>query len=184
MTPEYTEGLHTHAGAHTSLGRCHIINGDPSLGIFHLQTALKIATEHGYQSTDIAAIHVLIGQGQYSNRKYNEAIEHYSKAIALNDTADARVRRAYAHWKTGDCTLANVDSRKALTLPPQAWSQYHTDAEANVVLAICYYIRGEFQNALRHAHDSKPIMRENEYPEQQSEFLELLEQDIRSEINQ
>ena len=176
MTPEYTEGLHTDAEAHTVLGTCHIINGNPGLGVFHLQTALKIATEHGYQSTDIANIYVLFADVQ----EPTEAIELYSKAIALNDTAEARVGRALAYSQIDDCTTANVDSRIALTLPPVAWSQYHTDAEANFTLTICYYRRGELQRALQHADAGQQIMRENGYPPEDIEALETLEGEIRS----
>ena len=183
MTPEYTEGLHTDAEAHTVLGACHIINGNPSLGIFHSQTALKIATEHGYRSGDTAAIHVLIGQGQYSNEKYTEAIEHYSKAIALNDRAEARVGRALAYSQIEDCTTANVDSRQALTLPPVAWSQYNTDVEANVILAICYSERQELLKALQHADAAQQIMREHGYPAEHIEKMERIEEIIRSAMS-
>ena len=175
MTPEYTEGSHTHAEAHKVLGGCHIINGNPGLGIFHLQTALKIATEHGYQIRDIANIYVTIADAQEST----EAIELYSKAIALNDTADARVGRAIAYFKIDDCPTANVDSRIALTLPSVASSQYHTDAEANMTLAFCYYRRGELQRALQHADAAQQIMRENGYPPEAIEALATLGEAIR-----
>ena len=180
MTPEYTEASHTDVQAHLVLGGCHIINGNPGLGMFHLQAALEVAKENGYRSGVTAAIHVLIGERQYSNEKYTEAIEHYSKAIALNDTADARVGRALAYSQIADCTTANVDSRKALTLPPVAWSQYNTDAEANAILAICYSRRGELQRALQHADAAQQIMRENGHPAEDFAELTMIEGAIRS----
>ena len=183
MTPEYTEGLHTDAEAHTILGTCHIVRGDPALGIFHLKTGLEVAKENRYSSGDMAVTHVMIGDGQSSNEKYTEAIEHYSKAIALEDTAEARVGRASAYWSIQDCTTANIDSRQALTLPPVAWSQYHSDAEANTVLAICYYRKGELQPALQHADAAQQIMRENGYPPEDIEALETLEGEIRSAMS-
>ena len=72
MTPEYTEASHTDVQAHLVLGGCHIINGNPGLGMFHLQAALEVAKENGYRSGVTAAIHVLIGERQYSNEKYTE----------------------------------------------------------------------------------------------------------------
>ena len=128
-------------------------------------------------------MHVLIGQGQYSNEKYTEAIEHYSKAIALNDRADARVGRALAYSQIEDCPTANVDSRIALTLPSVAWSQYHTDAEANMILALCYYRKGEFQPALQHADAAQQIMREHGYAPEDIEALETPEEAIRSAMS-
>ena len=180
MTPEYTEGLHTDAEAHTILGICHIVHGDPALGIFHLKTGLEVAKENGYSSGDMAVTHVMIGDGQSSNEKYTEAIGHYSKAIALTDTAEARVGRASAYWSIEDCTTAIADSHQALALSPVRWPQYHSDAEANTILAICYYRKGELQPALQHADAGQQIMRENGYPPEDIEALETLEGEIRS----
>ena len=179
MMPEYTEGFHTDVQAHTVLGGCYIINGNPGLGIFHLQETLKIATEHGYPSKDLAEIYVIIANFQ----EPTEAIEHYSKAIAINDTAEARAKRALAYFKIDDCTTANIDSREALRLPSVASPQYHSDAGANSILAICYGRKGEFQRALQHADAAQQIMRENGYPAEKFERLAMIEEEIRSAMN-
>ena len=183
MTPQYTEGSHTDAEAYIILSTCHIVGGDLIRGVVHLKTAVELAEEHGYADDMIAAIYVAIGNGQYSNEQYTEAIEHYSKAIALNDTAVARVGRASAYWKIADCTTAIADSRQALALPPFTSPQYHSDAEANNTLAVCYYRKGEFQPALQHADAAQQIMRENGYPPEDIEALETLEGAIRSAMS-
>ena len=179
MTPEYGDGFHTDERAHTILGGCHIAVGDVIRGVVHLQTALELAEEHGYADDEIVAIYVAIGEGQYSNAQYTEAIGHYSKAIALTDTAEARVGRASAYWSIEDCTTAIADSHQALALSPVRWPQYHTDAEANTMLAICYYRRGELQPALQYADAAKQIMREHGYAAEDIEALEMIEEEIR-----
>ena len=180
MAPEYTEGLHIGAEAHNILGTCHIVGGDLIRGIFHLKTDLELAEEHRYADDEIATIHVGIAEAQYSNEQYTEAIEHFSKAISLNDTAVARVGRASAYWKIADCTTAIADGDQALALPPVTWPQYHSDAEANTILAVCYYRKGELQPALQHADAAQQIMREHGYPPEDIEALETLEEAIRS----
>ena len=179
MTPEYTEGLHTDAEAHTVLGTCHIINNDTGSGAFHLRKALEIATEHGYQGLGLALLYRL-------NANFlgpTQAIELYTKAIALNDTADVRVDRATAFMQIDDCLTAKADSFHALTMPPAVWSQYHSGAEANHLLASCYSITGDFERALEYAYKAKRIMRENGYPPDHINELEILENAIMSAMN-
>ena len=183
MTPEYGDGFHTDESAHTILGDCHIAGGDVIRGIVHLQTALELAEEHGYADDVIVAIYVAIGEGQYSNAQYTEAIGHYSKAIALTDTAEARVGRASAYWRIEECTTAIADSHQALALSPIRWPQYHSDAEANTILTVCYYRKGELQRALQHAGAAQQIMRENGYPADELEALAMIEGAIRSAMS-
>ena len=180
MTPEYREGSHTDAEAHSILGTCHIVGGDLIRGIFHLKTDLELAEEHRYADDKIVTIHVRIAKAQYSNEQYTETIEHFSKAIALNDTADVRVGRALSYLEIADCTTAIADSHQALALPPVTSPQYHSDAEANMILALCYYQRGELQRALQHADAAQQIMQEHGYPAEYIETLETLEGAIRS----
>ena len=180
MTPEYKEGFHTDEAAHFVLGSCHTAGGDVIRGGIHLQTALELAEEHRYADDEIATIHVRIAEAQYLNEQYTEAIEHFSKAIALNDTAVARVGRASAYWKIADCMTAIADGDQALALPPVTWPQYHSDAEANIILAVCYYQRGELQRALQHADAAQQIMQEHGYPAENIETLKTLEGAIMS----
>ena len=65
----------------------------------------------------------------------------------------------------GECDPAITDAKAALTMKPESDQGFHTDAEANSILARCYLIQGDPQRALQHAEASISIANENRYPE-------------------
>ena len=163
MEPESADGVHTHAEAHGVLSTCHRTSGDNAQAIEHAEAALSLMAANKYSAEESATAHVLAGDAYYREGSYAKAIEHYSQAIALDDTAEARARRAWAYLETQDCTSALADSHKALEMPAASWSEYHSWAEAHGALSYCYADESQWEKALQHEESSLRLMYENQY---------------------
>ena len=135
----------------------------------HVQSALHLMEESGYSTEEIAVYNVWGGNTFYNHKRYSDAIEHYSRAIDLDETAEARVGRARAHLKVQDCSKATADGRKALEMPNESWTHYRSRAqinswaEAHVTLSHCYTDQSQWGEALQHAESALILMQENRY---------------------
>ena len=96
---------------------------------------------------------------------YDLAIDHYSNAIAIRDNALDRVNRSLVYLEQSQCDMAIADAKAALTMEPETTSGFHTDVEANVVLANCYQYYGDYMAALQHLDASIAIGEEHHYEE-------------------
>ena len=161
--PESTDGYHTHAEAHFMLSTCHLTRGDNAQAIEDAEAALTLMAANKYPAEELATAHLSAGDMYYSEGSYAKAIEHYSQAIALGDTAEARASRAWAYIETKDCISALTDGHKALAMPAASWSGYHSWAEAHDALAYCYVDESQWEKALQHEESSLRLMYENQY---------------------
>ena len=93
---------------------------------------------------------------------YSLAIEHYSNAIAIEDSALDRLNRAINYFKDDQCNMAIPDAQVALSLEPQFVSGLHTDVESNYLLAACYEYDDDLA-ALQHLDAAIDIAEEHEY---------------------
>ena len=79
------------------------------------------------------------------------AIDHHTNAIALDDTALARVLRADAFLESNNCASAEADAHVVLRKPPETSPAFHSHVEAQWLLALC---ASDDQAALSHAQDA------------------------------
>ncbi len=107
--------------------------------------ALAAATR-GLQNR-IGTSYLFLGQNEV-------AIQHFTNAIELEDNAPDRIIRSFLHREIGNCTEAIEDAKAALALEPTATPGYHTAAEANFLLAICYAQQEKYLLALQHTDAS------------------------------
>ena len=163
MKPESTDGYHTDAEAHIVLSTCRLVSGDNAQAIEHAEAALSLMAANKYSAEESATVNVPAGDIYYSEGNYAKAIEHYSQAIALGDTAEARASRAWAYIQTKDCISALTDSHKALEMPTVSWSGYHSGAHADQALAYCYADESQWEKALQHEESALRLMYENHY---------------------
>ena len=96
---------------------------------------------------------------------YDLAIEHYSSAIAIKDDALDRVNRSQSYLAQSQCDMAIADAKAALTMEPETTPGFHTDVEANVVLATCHQTYGDYMAALQHLDAGIAIGEEHHYEE-------------------
>ena len=113
---------------------------------------------------------------------YNLAIEHFSNAIGIKDTARDRVNRALNYFQDDQCNMAILDAQVALSLEPQFVLGFHTDAEANIVLAACYEY-GDNPAALQHLDAAIDIAEENEYEATVIRDLIVWRDELRQALN-
>ena len=73
--------------------------------------------------------------------------------------------RAATYRDMNQCDAAIADAQGALALEPVVSPGWHTDVEANVVLADCYAVAGERLTALQHAEAAIHIAEGNGYSE-------------------
>ena len=167
LTPVSRHGYHSSAEAYWLFVVC--LGEADQRATQHVQSALHLMEQSGYSTEEIAVYNVWGGNTFYNHKRYPDAIEHYSRAIDLDETAQARVGRARAHLKVQDCSKALVDSRKALQMPNESWTHYRSRAqinswaEAHVTLSHCYTDQSQWGEALQHAESALMLMQENRY---------------------
>ena len=97
--------------------------------------------------------------------QFSLAIEHYSNAIGIKDTALYRVNRSWLYLNNSQCALAILDAKAALTMEPETALGVHTDVSANMVLADCYDYVANYMTALQHLEAAIAIAEEHQYDE-------------------
>ena len=115
--------------------------------------------------------------------RYTEAIEHYSASIEIEDNATGRVNRGIAYLFDGRCEPALSDSKAALAMEPESGAGFHTDAEANYILASCHAYDGQFLLALQHAEAGLSISVEQGYKREMITDREALVEQIRQALH-
>ena len=94
---------------------------------------------------------------------HESAIQSFTTAIRLNDSAINRVGRSYSYMALLQCEDAISDGLIALEREPAVGQGYHTGANANAVIAECYAFLGEYDVALQHIEVAITIAKEYEY---------------------
>ncbi len=107
------------------------------------------------------------------------AIQHFSNAIEIEDTSTDRVNRGLAYLMVGQCDAAVTDAKAALAMAPESVVGFHTDAEANTLLANCYELEGDLLAALQHLEAAIAIAEENSYLEIDLEILRVWLDDLK-----
>ena len=83
--------------------------------------------------------------------QHARAIAHFTRAIEIKDSAIDRVNRGLSYLLSTRCSLAIADAEIALSMPPYEEKGYHSESEANSVLAGCYTVEGDYKLAYVHA---------------------------------
>ena len=143
--------------------------------------AFKEAQEHHGKPSVV--IENRIGNYYHAIGQYDLAIQHHSNALEIKDTVTGRRNRAYSYSQNNDCGPAITDAKTALTMEPEVGQGFHTDADSNWMLALCYQEQGNFQLALQHADVGLAIANENQYSDDEIRALAELRDTIRLEGN-
>ena len=115
--------------------------------------------------------------------QYDLAIQHYSDAITIVDNPILRTQRAGSHLGNGECEPAIADAQVALTMDPESEEGFHTDTDANWILAFCYETQSKFQLAMQHADEALAIATEHQYTEESIALLTTLRETIQTRID-
>lgn len=102
-----------------------------------------------------------IGNSYSAMGQHNQAIQHYTNAIELEDDAANRTNRGELYRERGQCSAAIEDAKTALALEPVSTDGYHTDIEANIILAGCYAQEGNYLIALQHTNAAYSLATEH-----------------------
>ena len=92
------------------------------------------------------------------------AIEHFSNALAVRESALAYLNRGYAYLDLSRCDLAVIDAEASLSLEPVIDIGFHSSAEAFAILALCHAYNGDFQAAVQHAEVAMSLAEQYQYP--------------------
>ena len=100
----------------------------------------------------------------YQSLEHNDlAIQHFTKAIEIKDEAADRVNRGLSYLFVSQFSLAIQDAKIALSMPPHVEEGYHTEVEANSLLASSYQEQGDYQLAYVHAEAALISAMANDY---------------------
>ena len=123
--------------------------------------AFKEAQQHHGKPSSV--LENWIGLSYDALENYDLAIQHHSYAIAVADDAINRVNRGASYLNSLQCEPAVIDAEVALAMPPKSADGYHTDVEANTILATCYLLRDDSLLALQHADAALTLAMESNY---------------------
>ncbi len=119
-----------------------------------------------------------IGTTLQSLGDHQQAIDHFTKAIEIEDGPPDRVNRAISYLETNQCPLAIHDAQQALGMTPESTDGYHTDAEAHIVLSTCRLVNGDNAQAIEHAEAALSLMATNKYSAEESATINVPTGDI------
>ena len=119
--------------------------GDFQRAIENFETAQQY---HGKPSTVIES---WLGLSFQSLERHDQAILRFTRAIEIKDSSVDRVNRSLSYMSTTRCPEAINDAQEALSLPSHLEPGYHSEVEANSVLAGCYSDAGNYRLANVHA---------------------------------
>lgn len=158
-------------------GKEQLANGEYVAAIASFQEAQR---HHGKPA---AVVENWIGLAYHALDQYDMAIVHLSNAIAINDNTITRSNRARAYVNNAQCDSAISDAQAALAKAPVAVAGISTDAEANSVLAMCYYDKAQYLKALQHIDASIAIANDYQYAKSEVALMTELREAIRYELN-
>ena len=143
---------------HYEAGEQLFVEGDYEAAIVRFQDAREThGTASGAIQTQIAASHGALG-------RHEQAIRHYTDAVAIRDDAHHRVSRGNEYLFNEKCDEANADAEAALEKKTYAEPGYHTGAEAHWILGSCLVLAMDEEGALPHLKQAMNLARANQYP--------------------
>ena len=125
-----------------------------------LQAFQSAKIHHGKPSS---VLENRIGTTFQSLGDHQQAIDHFTKAIEIEEQPLDRVNRALSYIETGQCPLAIHDAQQALDMEPESADGFHTDAEAHFMLSTCHLTSGDNAQAIEHAEAALTLMAANKY---------------------
>ena len=158
-------------------GQEQFANGEYEAAI----ASFKAAQRHRDKPSEV--LENYIGLAYDALGQYDMAIVHHSNAIDINDDAVNRVNRAVSYLDDLQYEPAISDAQAALQKAPETGEGYNTDAEANFVLAWCYYEQGKYLRALQHADAAIAITNDHQYAESEVVLMTELRDAIRYGLN-
>ena len=184
LPPVSRHGYHSSAEAYWLFAVC--LGEADQRATQHVRTALRLMGESEYSNKEIALYNIWGGNTFYNHERYMDAIEHYSRAIDLDETAQARVGRAWAHLEAKNCSKALADGQKALEMPNESWTYYRSRAkinswaEAHAALSYCHAGESQWKEGLQHAESALILMHENSYGATRTKLMEEFVEDLQS----
>ena len=112
-----------------------------------------------------------LGLSFQSLDEHDTAIAHFTRSIEIRDSAVDRMNRSASYMATDRCPRAVEDARAALSLPPHKEAGYHSEVEANSVVASCLMEAGEYRLAYVHAESALSGAISHGYPTEDIDLL-------------
>ena len=106
-----------------------------------------------------AALSRRIGLTQLALGDHQRAIDHYTKSIEIQDSAQARALRAISYQAKNQCQLAIQDAQHVLKMEPEP--SQATQSYLHQTISICHQQDGQWQMALRHAESALTLLQDN-----------------------
>ena len=104
-----------------------------------------------------------IGSAYHILGQYGLTVLHFSNAIRIKDTVIQRLNRAMTYADIEECGNAITGAKVVLAFEARYEKGYHTDVEANYVLADCYFRDEEYRLSLQHLEAAIAIAKEHRY---------------------
>ena len=103
-----------------------------------------------------------IGSSYKALGQLDQAINHYTNTIELEDDAVNRTNRGLLYAETRQCSSAIEDAKAAFAMEPAGGEGFHTDVSANIILSACYMEQGDYLSALQHADAAYALSAEHD----------------------
>ena len=184
--PNYTQpyAATTDPDDYTELGTNKWLFGQAATEFNRGEELFDQADYHGalqaYQSAQIhrikpsSLLENQIGIAFQSLGDHQQAIDHFTKGIEIEDEPANRLNRASSYIETDQCPLAIHDAQQALDMEPESADGVHTHAQAHIVISTCHQTSGDNANAIKHAKAALSLMEENNYSAEESATVNVL----------
>ena len=136
----------------------HFAAGDYRAAIDSFKEVQRL---HGKPSSVVES---LIGTSYQALGMYSLSIDHFSKAIGIEDSTIDRTNRSHSYVQLSRCDLAMADANAALSMKPISEVGFHTNVEAFSVLGLCHANNGDFKAAAQHLEIALALAVEHQYP--------------------
>ena len=98
--------------------------------------------------------------------EHEQAISHFGNSIRIEDTSVNRINRMLSYYALDECDNAIIDAKAALELEAKFTVGYHTDVEANYILATCNFWNDQYWLSLQYIDAAIALAKENQYEEE------------------
>ena len=127
--------------------------------------AYQLAQNHRNEPSRV--VNNRIGTSLQELGDHRQALIHFTAALDIQDNPLDRVNRAVSYFETDQCPRAIQDAERALEMQHLVLDAYHSDAEANAIMAVCYLRNEQYSATIDHADKVLQLMNSTGYPDEE-----------------
>ena len=151
--------LNPSAATEAGLAIDQMLEGDYEAALVHLRKAKKL---EGSPSSVLEAYTGIV----YGRMGQNDlAVDHHSRAIAIEDSISNRMNRAGAYRRNGQCDKTIEDAQAVLGFQHVERDDVQAAVQARLLLMECYITQGQDDLALEHVIDAVKLAERHGYEE-------------------